>query len=205
VGTDNDGASEQEKEDNKQEEVEDSIANDSSLAELGLLQRVNWRTDLTTWSKPEQHDGMELVRIRNQQDWKHEEEKDMSQNEVGGEHSQLSNLAEEFTTRLADSVPSHGVPFTSPPSDIGGIGLEFSSKGERDDELEDESLNSDHSNHTGQSPREAEALEEHEDHEEDKEDNDGDGVSNSSQNGTEFLAAHAEERSSTASEREESS
>ena len=92
----------------------------------------------------------------------------MSQNEVGSEEPKLGDLAKELTARLGESVPPHGVPFTSPPGDVGGIALELASESQRDDELEEEALNGDHGDHAGQSPRENEALEEHQNNEEDQ-------------------------------------
>lgn len=123
---------------------------------------------------------MEPVRIWDQQDWKHEEEQDVPQDEVGSEEPKLGDLAKELATRLGECVPSHGVPFTSPPGDVGGIALELTSKSQRDDELEDEALDSDHSDHAGQSPRENEAFEEHQNNKEDQEHDDSNGVGNGS-------------------------
>ncbi len=69
----NNRTNDQGKEDGEQEEVKDSKANDSSLTQFGLLERVDWRTNLTTamklaasmsllrrdlsipWSEPKQH------------------------------------------------------------------------------------------------------------------------------------------------------
>lgn len=45
-----DWANNQDEEDDKEEKVEDGIANDPTLAELGLLERIDWRSDLTAAS-----------------------------------------------------------------------------------------------------------------------------------------------------------
>lgn len=69
----NDGTDDQGHEDDEHEEIQHGKADDSTLAKLRLLERVDWRSDLTTgivsaqgkldrwengyipWSKPEQH------------------------------------------------------------------------------------------------------------------------------------------------------
>ena len=51
-------------------------------------------------TEPEQHHGVALVGVGNQQDRKHEEKKDVTKDKVCGEEAQLGDLAEEFTTRL---------------------------------------------------------------------------------------------------------
>lgn len=43
---------------------------------------------------------MSLVNLRNEDDWEHEEKEGMSQGEVTGKESELSDLAEEFSARL---------------------------------------------------------------------------------------------------------
>lgn len=116
----------------------------------------------------------------------------MAQDEIGGEHSKFRDLAEEFATRLRDGMPAHGIPFASPPSNVRGISLELSSEGEGDDELEEESLDGDDCDHAGQSLDETEAFQEEHDFEEGEKHDHSDSVSNSSQNSTELLAAHAE-------------
>lgn len=117
----------------------------------------------------------------------------MSKDEVSSKETKFGNLAEEFTTRLGDGVPSHGVPLSSPPGDVGGVRLEFSSQCQSDDELVDKSLNGDDSDHTRQGSWEAEALKEHQHDEEDKKNDDGNGVGNGSKDSTKLLATHAEQ------------
>lgn len=143
------------------------------------------------WAEPEKHDRVELVDVGDQNDREHDEEKEVTEEEIRGEHAQLSNLAKELTSRLGQCVPTHSVPFTSPPSDVRGVGLEFTSEGQSDDELEEEALDSDDGDHTRQGLGEAPSFQEHHDFEECEEHDDGDGVGNSGQNSTELLAAHA--------------
>jgi hypothetical protein len=68
-------------EDHEKYEVENSISDDTSLPQLGLLEGIYWGADLTARagqlnnhqakrqdiprSKPEEHDGVELVNVRN--------------------------------------------------------------------------------------------------------------------------------------------
>lgn len=148
---------------------------------------------------------MELVGIGDEQNWQHEEQQDVSKDEVGSEETKLGDLAEEFTTRLGDCVPSHSVPLSSPPGNVGGVSLELTSQCQSNDELEEESLNGDDSDHTRQGSGEAETLKEHQHDEEDKENDDGNGVGNGSEDGTELLAAHAEKRTRATSQSEHTS
>ena len=142
-------------------------------------------------TKPEEHDGMELVGIGNQQHREHEEEQEMPEDEVGGKHAEFANLAEELTTRLCDRVPAHRVPFTRPPSNVGCVSLEFTGQDQGDDQFEEESLNGGHSDHSRQGLGKAEVLQEHHDHKEKEQHDHGHGVGNGGQNSTELLAAHA--------------
>jgi len=84
-------------------------------------------------SQPEQGDRVELVGVGDQQQREHEEEKDVSKDEVGSEHAQFTDLAKELTTRLRNGVPAHGVPLSSPPRDVGGVRLELTSESQGDD------------------------------------------------------------------------
>lgn len=43
---------------------------------------------------------MELVNVRQAQSRQHDEQDDVSENEIGGEESKLGDLAEEFSSRL---------------------------------------------------------------------------------------------------------
>ena len=54
------------------------------------------------WTKPEEHHRMKLVNLRNGDDRKHDEENEVTKNEVASKHSKLSNLAKKFTTRLGN-------------------------------------------------------------------------------------------------------
>ena len=164
-----------------------------------MVHQTEWEWNIPG-TEPEQHHGVTLVGVRNQQDRKHEEEKDVTKDKVCGEEAQLGDLAEELTTRLRDRVPSHGVPLSCPPGNVGSVSLELTSESKSDDKLEHESLDSDNSDHTRQSSGEAEALEEHEHNEEDKEDKDSDSVSNSGQDSSKLLAAHAEQGTRTTSQ-----
>ena len=52
------------------------------------------------WTKPEEHHGMNLVKVRNGKRWQHDEQKDVSEKEVPREKAELGNLAKEFTAWL---------------------------------------------------------------------------------------------------------
>src|SRR5690242_1419008 len=156
-------------------------------------------------SQPEQRNGVELVGIGDHQDWEHKEKQDVSQDEIGSEEPKFGDLAEEFTARLGECVPSHGVPFTGPPGNVGSVGLELTSERKCDDELEEETLDGHHSDHTGKRPRETETFQEHHDHKEYQEHDDSDGVGDGSKDSTKLLTAHAEERTRATSQGEETS
>lgn len=113
------GSHNQHNEEDEQSEVENGVTNSAASAKLRLLERVDRRTDLATVcislarqsnifkmeaniprTKPEEHDRVELVNVRNQERRKHEEQKQVTQAEVGREVSQLGDFAEEFTSRL---------------------------------------------------------------------------------------------------------
>ena len=57
-------------------------------------------------TKPEEHDRVELVNVGNAQRRQHDEEQDVTKNEVGGEEAHLCDLTEELTAWLGQSVPS---------------------------------------------------------------------------------------------------
>lgn len=146
---------------------------------------------------------MELVDVRDTNGWQHDEEQDVAKDEVGREETHLGDLAEEFATRLGQSVPSKRVPLAGPPCYVRGIGAEFSGQSQGDDELVDETLDGNDSDHTGKRLGEVPTLEEVHDLEEDDEGDDGDGVCNSGEHSTELLAAHAEHGAHTTSHAEE--
>ena len=148
---------------------------------------------------------MEGVDVRDQERGKHEEQQQVTQAEVRREVSQLSDLTQELTARLREAHPSHAVPFTGPPSNVGRVGSELTSEGQSNDKLVDETLDRERGDHANKHLGEAPSLKEKHDLPHDDKDNNGDGVSDSGQYSTEFLAAHAENRSHTASHHEEDS
>ena len=115
---------------------------------------------------------MEGVDVRDQERGKHEEQQQVTQAEVRREVSQLSDLTQELTARLREAHPSHAVPFTGPPSNVGRVGSELTSEGQSNDKLVDETLDGDHSNHTRKSLGEVPAFQEVHDLEEDDEGDD---------------------------------
>jgi len=183
-------AYQQGKEDDEQDEVDDGISPDTSLSQFGLLHGVNGWADLSTWAKPEEHNGVKLVNLRDGNNGKHDEEDEVTKDKVSSKHSKLSDLAKEFTTRLRNRVPTHRVPFTGPESDVGGVSLQFSGQGQTDNELVDKSLNGGRGNHSQQGLGKVEAFQEEHDLEEDQAHNDGDSMCNSGENRSEFLATH---------------
>ena len=146
---------------------------------------------------------MELVGIGNGESRQHEEEDGVPENEIGGEVTQLSNLAEELTPRLGEGVPSHVVPLAGPPSDVGLVILELTGEGQGDDKLVDEPLDCHHGNHTGDGTGPIERFKDEQNLEEDDEDYDSDSMRNRRQNCTKLLAAHTEDGSHTASHTKE--
>lgn len=103
-------------ENDKQHKVQDGVAYDTATTQLGLLHRVDWRPDLTTKSvsmhhrkglerdlpraEPEEHHGMQLINLGNQDDREHDKQDDVTEDEIGGKHAELGNLAEVLTSRL---------------------------------------------------------------------------------------------------------
>lgn len=130
-------------------------------------------------TQPEQNDGVELVGVGNGQSRQHKEKNDVTQDEIGSEVTQLGNLAQEFTARLGEGVPTHVVPFTSPPSDVGLIVLELTGKGERNNQLVDEALDGHGGDHARDSSRPAEGLQDEQNLEEDKQNDDSNSVGDS--------------------------
>lgn len=154
-------------------------------------------------SEPEEHHRVQHVNLGDQDEGQHQEEKNVSQHKVGGEHVQLGDLAKELTGRLRDGAPAHRVPFTRPEGNVGLVRLDLASQAERDDQLEQESLDSNNGDHAAERLGKVEAFEDEHGQEEDQEHDDGDGVSDGSQNASELLAAHAEEGAHEAGHEEE--
>lgn len=100
-------------------------------------------------------------------------------------------------------MPTHRVPFTSPPCDVGGVGLEFSGQAKGNDQLEDKALESNGRNHSKKCLCKNPTLEEEHDLPEGKQHDDRDSMSNSSENGSELFAAHTQDRAHTTSHGEE--
>ena len=77
------------------------------------------------WAQPEEDYGMSFVNIRNAKGGKHEEQKNVAENEVCSEQAKFRDLAEKFATGLRDRMPAQVVPFPSPPCDVGGVMSKF--------------------------------------------------------------------------------
>lgn len=155
------------------------------------------------WSEPEENNRVELIHVRNAQGRQHDKQNEVTQDKVRREITQFGNLAKELTARLGHGVPSHAVPFSSPPSDVGLIMLELTSQGQGDDELVDEPLDGSHGDHTKNTPGPRPALEEKHDLENGKQDDHGNGMCDGSKDSTELLTAHTEDGSHTAGHTEE--
>lgn len=91
---------------------------------------------------------MEGVDIGDGKGREHGEQENVAKEEVIGEITEFGDLAQEFTSGLRKRVPTHVIPFSGPPSNIGLIVLEFTSQCERNDHLVDESLESHGSDHS---------------------------------------------------------
>lgn len=146
---------------------------------------------------------MELVNVRNEEGWQHEEQDEVAEDEVSSEEAHFGDLAQEFTSWLRERVPTERVPFASPPCYVGGVRAEFSGERKGNDELVDEALNGDNGNHAQQSLDKAKALQENHDFPEDEEHDDCNSVGNGGQHSTELLAAHAEDWTHTTCHAEE--
>jgi hypothetical protein len=146
---------------------------------------------------------MEGVDIGNGEGWEHDKQKNMAEEEIVGEITEFSDLAQEFTSRLRECVPSHVVPFSSPPCNIGLIVFEFTSQCERNDDLVYEALESHRSDHSRDGSGPAEGFKEEHGEEQKQEDNNGNSMSDSGENSTELLAAHAKQWAHTTSHAEE--
>lgn len=147
---------------------------------------------------------MGLVNEWDQQGRQHDEEQEVAEDEIGSEVTQLSDLAEELTTRLRDRVPTHSVPLAGPPSDVSRVGLELTSERKTNDQLVDESLDSNDCNHAKQGLRKLESFQEEHNFEEGQEHDDGNGMGDGSENRAELLAAHTKHWTHAAGHTEES-
>lgn len=116
---------------------------------------------------------MSLVDLWDGNNRQHDEKKNMAEDEIASEHSKLRDLAKEFTSGLRHRMPSHGIPFTSPESDVRRVVLEFSCQSQGDDELVDKSLNGSGSDHAKQGLGEYKTFQEEHDFENNDEHNDG--------------------------------
>jgi len=58
------------------------------------------------WAQPEEDYGMSFVNIRNAKGGKHEEQKNMAENEVCSEQAKFRDLAEKFATGLRYRMPA---------------------------------------------------------------------------------------------------
>lgn len=132
-------------------------------------------------SKPEKHDGVDFVYVRQYNDRKHYEEDQVPEDKISRKQAEFGDLAEIFSPRLRKRVPSHIVPFPVPPGNVGGIGLELASESKGDDQLQDESLERNDCNHAKQRLREYESFEEEHDFKESEEHNDGYSMSDGSE------------------------
>lgn len=142
-------------------------------------------------AEPEENDRMELVNVWDAEGRKHQEENYMAQNKVGSKVAKFSNLTEELATRLRHRVPTHVVPLSCPPSDIGLVMLEFSGQCERDDQFVDKSLNGSHGNHSKNTARPIEGFQKEHDLEDREKHYYSNTMGDSSEHGSEFFAAHA--------------
>lgn len=155
------------------------------------------------WAQPKQDDRMEGVDIGNGEGREHGKQENMAKEEIVGEITKFSDFAQELTSRLRKGVPTHAVPFSGPPCNIGLIVLEFTGQSEGNDHLVEEALESHSSDHARDGSGPAEGFQEEHGQEDDEEDNHSDGMGNSSKDSTELLAAHAKQWAHTASHAEE--
>ena len=124
---------------------------DDNLPSLtSLSERVDWRSDLSTGSKPEQHRCMKSIEARNQRRNGQDHQNQMAGDEVGRVQSHFDNLDDEFSSGLTENVRSQATvePDTCPPSSVGLVVLEFTRQEDGNQKLEDESLHGDDGNHT---------------------------------------------------------
>jgi len=138
----------QRKENDKHEKVNDRKSDDSLLSELRLLGGVYWWSNLAGWAQPEQHSGVNAVRIREQDNGQLKEQYNMSKDKICREHSKFRDLTQQLTTRLRDSMRSKTIPLSVPECQIALVCLELSGEGKRDDKLIKPSLNRNHRNHS---------------------------------------------------------
>ena len=150
------------------------------------------------WAKPEEDYRVELVDVRDAKSRQEDEQNEVPEDKVGGEETQLGNLAKELTARLGHGVPAHGIPLTRPPCNVRLVRLELTSESKRDDQLEDESLERHDGDHAQESLSEDPTFQEEHHLEEGEQHEDGNTVSNGGQDGAKLLAAHAKKRTHAA-------
>ena len=150
------------------------------------------------WAKPEEHDRVELVDVWDGEDWKHEEEQEVPQDEICRKHAEFRDLAEILSAWLRKRAPAHRIPFASPPSDVCRIRSELTSQSQGDDQFEDKSLQSNDSNHAQQSSCEYPSFQKEHDFKEGKQHDHSHTMCNSCEDRPKFLATHTEDRTHTA-------
>jgi hypothetical protein len=105
----------------KNDKVEDSIADDTAFAQSRLLKGVNGRANLAAiedqqdiisegtlwvllkdipWTKPEEHDRVKFIAIRDQDSWKHDEHDEMPEHKVSCKEPKFCDLAEILSSGL---------------------------------------------------------------------------------------------------------
>ena len=124
---------------------------------------------------------MKFVDVGDAENWQHDEHQRVAKDKVGSEQAELGDLANVFSTWLRHRMPSHRVPFTSPPGDVGGVLLELASQRQRNDQLEDKSLQGNHGNHAQQGACEDPSFQEEHHFEEGEQHDDGSAMSDGSQ------------------------
>lgn len=93
---------------------------------------------------------MQAVHEGDQSGWRQYDQEDVRQEEVRRPQGHLHNLDNEFSSRLRHGrgTQATAIPFTSPPSTIGLVMFEFTSKEDGDKEFLNGALNGDDSNDT---------------------------------------------------------
>jgi hypothetical protein len=139
-----------------------ALTAEDDLSSLGTLaEGVDRRADLLTWREPEEHSGVEAVKIGDdrgdgQEEKQHcrnhqkqlgcgEAVRTVARDKVRRVETHLDSLDDELSCRLAESVRAETAiePYTSPPGSVRLVVLEFSGQENGDENLEDAPLHAD--------------------------------------------------------------
>ncbi|KAH3665928.1 hypothetical protein OGAPHI_004117 [Ogataea philodendri] len=127
-GSNSSWSSNQSNENDENGEEQNRVLSHHSLSQSSLFQRVDWRSNLSAWLQPEQHQGVPSIHEWETNNWELQEQKNVSKNKVSSKVRHLDDLGTELSGRLGPGVvtQTRTVPLTSPERNVGVVVLELS-------------------------------------------------------------------------------